>query len=152
MTLTESPARRFRPHPFRLAIPFAVLVGTLAYLGWWHPPALLFAAPLLAVVFTLVAFGNAGVVLSPSGIEWYAIRPGWRFRRVPWSAVRDVRAALFGFGNCITLTLDPGRYEPWAWGRVRPDRPIEVQLWRTTFVDGDELLDALRHFAITASK
>ncbi|HVL12957.1 MAG TPA: hypothetical protein VM529_10355 [Gemmata sp.] len=137
-------ARIFRPHPVYILIPFAVGLVAIAATAWFAPLALLYTVPTIAVALAIVSLGNAGLIVTRDGIEWYALRPRWRFRAVPWDAVIDVRRSLFGRGNAIRLKVKPGRYEPWIWGTPHPDRPQTIVIHLIPLCDRDDLLTAIQ--------
>jgi hypothetical protein len=142
-TLPE--CEHFRPRRVLLVLPFAVAVATVAGIGWWAPIGLVYAVPLMGLMLALVALGNSGLIVSREGIEWYALHPNWRFRKIPWHAVVDVRKGLLGLGGWISLTVESGRYEPWAWGTPRPGRQLTIEIRPLALVRGDEVLDAIRN-------
>src|SRR5262245_53112565 len=141
---TNPQCQLFRPRRFFLVFPCATAALTMAVIGWQFPIALWSAVPLIGLALALTAFGNAGLILSREGVEWYALSPKWRFRRVPWHAVLGVRRGLFGLGNRIDLIVLSGHYEPWAWGTPRRDQQRVLEIWPTALVRGDEVLEAIK--------
>jgi hypothetical protein len=136
--------QHFAPNALFLIIPFAIGGAALGLIAWFAPLALFFAAPVLGVILAIGALGNAGVILSPEGIEWYALDPRWRFRKVPWHAVVEVRKGILGIGGRIRLVVHAGRYEPWVWGTPTPGSLDDIEMHPVVLVRGDELLEALR--------
>jgi hypothetical protein len=141
-SLTED--RHFRPQRWRFAIIFVIAAGTLGGIAWFAPVALLYAVPVFAVVLAVVAFAHAGLILTDEGIEWYALRPRWRFRKIPWHAVLEVKRSLFGLFGPIRLVVEFGRYEAWVWGTPRPGRRLDFEIWTRGLVGGEELLPAIQ--------
>ncbi len=150
MQTTQPQMQVFRPRFVYLALPFAVTVIAIVAIGWFSPPVLLFALPLFAVVLTIGATSNSGLILSHEGIEWYAVTPRWRFRKIPWKAVRSARLGFFGFGRTyfgpIILTVELDRYEWWAWGTPRRDKCLTIEIFRRYLVRHDEIWDAIQHW------
>ena len=125
-------------HRFWIRCAFAALAfGGFAYrvpaaAGW---AALGFV---LIVAFALVL--HRGLILTADGLTWYVVHPRFVYRRVPWAGVNAVRTGFFG--NRLYLDVDPGRYEPVLWGRVRSPITIHVR----ELVRGEELRDAIESF------
>lgn len=143
MSATHPQCEVFPPQQYRFMIGAVLAVAAIGAAGWLAPLALLFVVPLFAVVLAIGAFSNAGLILSDDGIEWYALRRKWRFRKVPWSAVIGVRRRFLGL-DPIVLTVEGGRYERWVWGTPRRDRPIDFGIWTNALVGGGDVLAALR--------
>lgn len=135
----------FRRQQYRLAIPClfaAVMFGLFAYNvpnGRWV------AAPALGLTLLFASLLHGGLVLSPEGIAWYVLTPRWRYRFIPWGAVIEAQKSRFGQPR-IRVTAEPGRYEPWVWGAVRPGRPIGVTIWTRNYADGEHIWPAVHHF------
>lgn len=147
MSDATPPARRvFRRQWHRFAVPAAVAVAAFGGFAWRIPDGLWVAIPGLCVSLLFCACLHGGLTLTREGIEWYVIRPNWRFRTIPWAAVRDVRKSLFGLLPRIRLVAAPGRYELWVWGTPRPDRPMEVEIWTQGLTGGDAVWDAIHQF------
>jgi hypothetical protein len=123
-----------------------VAVTYLVAAAWFAPVAPLFGIPLMVLCATIGAFTNAGIILSGDGIAWYALVPRWRFRVVPWQAVRGVRRNFFGRGGVVYITVESGRYEPTVRGEPRPGRTEILEVWLRTVVNSDELVPAVEEW------
>jgi hypothetical protein len=143
--------RHFAPNRLRLAAVVAVAVATVVGVGLRLPQALWAVVPGLAIGLAVAAVGLPGLTLSPDGIAWYAVRPRWRFRTVPWGAVRDVHPRPFGLGAALHLIVAPGRYEPWVWGEPRRGGDVTLEIWLRGLERGDEVLDAIRGRLVRAA-
>jgi hypothetical protein len=123
---------------------FAVTVfGVFAYRidgGFW----LAVLGICLSLAFCALLHG--GLVISHEGIEWYILRPKWRYRFIPWHVVLDVRKSLFGVLHPIRLIVKHGRYEPWLWGTPQPDRKMDVEIWPNGYADGEAIWDTIHQF------
>lgn len=146
MSVPHRQPQIFRPLRLRFVIIIAITLTALGLIAAKFPMALWYAFPLFGLVLVLAAFLNAGLILSDEGIAWYAVHPGWRFRKVPWSAVLDVHRGLFGLGGQIVLVVKSGRYEPWVWGTPRRDEQIEIEIWPNTLASGEEVLPSLQQW------
>jgi len=136
--------RHFRPQQWRFGIAAVLMTVTLAATAWMAPVSLLGTVPLFAIVLAVAAFGNPGVILSEEGIAWYALRSGWRFRKIPWQAVLEAKRSFLGLLGPVRLVVESGRYEVLVWGTPRPGRNLDVEIWTNALVGGEELLQALR--------
>jgi hypothetical protein len=143
-TIAPSRPRHFRRHWWRAVVPGAFAIGLFGMFAHRIPDGVWAAVPGLAFVLVLCAALHGGLVVSPAGIEWYAVRPRWRYRAVPWDAVLDVRGGPLGLLPA-RLIVKPGRYEPWVWGKPS-DRPMEFELWPTGYAGGEEMMSTLRRF------
>ena len=84
-------------------------------------------------------------MISSEGIEWYILRPKWRYRAIPWRAVLDVRKSLFGL-QPIRLIVEHARYEPWLWGTPQRDRQMDIEIWPNAYTGGEAIWDVIRQF------
>jgi hypothetical protein len=76
----------------------------------------------------LCAALHGGLILTDDGIAWYILRPAWRYRFIPWSAVRDVRKFLFVL-HPVRLIMKPGERE--------------LCVWPKEYIGGERLWDAI---------
>lgn len=135
----------FRRHWWRTAIPAAFAVVMFGLFVHHVPAAVGVAVPSLGLLLLLCAALHGGVTVSREGIAWYILRPKWRYRVIPWSAVLDVRKSLFGL-NPVRLIVEHRRYEPWVWGTEQPDRRSEVEVWPNGYAGGEALWDTIHRY------
>jgi hypothetical protein len=141
---TDHPEPRyFRPRRVFFVFAFAVVIAALVAVGWRAAVALLFGIPLVAFVVAIAAFLNAGLILSREGIEWYALTPRWRFRKVPWDAVLGVRGQHHDGRGVLYLIVESGCYERWVWGTPHEGRTAIIEIRLGTVVRGAELAEAI---------
>jgi hypothetical protein len=144
--INQMTCKVFHPQWWRTGLIGAIALTLIGVVGWRLPTALWVCVPMLGLTLVLAAFLHAGLILSRRGIEWYAIHPQWRFRKVPWHAVRDVRRGLFGFGGQIVLTVESGCYEVWVWGRPRRDREITIEIYPNALARGEEVWGSIQEW------
>lgn len=106
------------------------------------------AMGLVACVFSVLfcVLMHRGLIVSSQGIAWYLVRPQWRYRFIPWSAVHDVRRSPIAMRNCIQLMVRHDRYEIWIWGKPNPDRQMSIEIWIQGFTDGHAIEETIEHF------
>ena len=146
MRANHPPCEHFSPQRHRLVIPFTLAAVALVGIGWLAPAALLFSVPMFAVILAVVSAGNPGLIVSHEGLQWYALRPRWRFRKVPWDAVVDARRGAFGLGTSIHVVVRSGKYEPWAWGTPELDGQAAIDIWPMALRGGDAVFPTIRNW------
>jgi hypothetical protein len=133
----------FRRQWHRLVIPCAFAVLAFGMFAYRVPNGVWYAAPGLGVILGLAVGLHRGVVLTRDGIEWFVVQPRWRYRRVPWSALIEVRPGWFGAGQAVRLVVADGRYEPWVWGTPKVGGRREVVITTRDLAGGAALYDAI---------
>lgn len=136
--------RHFPRQWFRSLIPFGFAVVAFGMFADRVPGGVWYAVPGLCLVTAFALALHGGLILTRDGIEWYAVHPRWRFRRVPWSAVLDARPGWLGAGHSVRLVVADGRYEPWVWGTPEPGGRREVVVHTRDLAEGAAVWDAIR--------
>lgn len=141
--MTDRSEQIFWPNRRGLLAGVLVMIAIFAVIGWMKPTALWIAAPFLTCVFVLRMTVRYGLILSHSGIDWFVLSPQWRYRSIPWSAVKDIRWSLFGYGGWIILSVEGGRYERTLWGSSCRERMMTFPLYPHSYALGRDLWDTL---------
>lgn len=144
-TRSDFDQRLFRRAWFRLVIPLlfaAVMFGIALH---QRPEQFAYALGGFGIVTCFCLLLHGGVLVSTSGIAWYVLTPRWRYRVVPWDAVRGLSRCRWGQRK-ILLDVQPGRYEPWVWGSPQPDRPMTILLDTRNLAEGDAVWPTLQAF------
>jgi len=137
--------QHFRRHWYRAAIPGAFAVASFGLFAYRVPDGIWVAIPLLCLSLLFCALLHGGLIISSEGIEWYILRPKWRYRAIPWQAVLDVRKTRLGL-HPLRLIVQHGRYELWLWGAPQPDRQMDIEIWPNAYSGGEAIWDAIQHF------
>lgn len=119
--------RHFRRQWHRSVIPSVVAIATFGLFAYRIPDGLGIAIPGICFILALCGLMHGGLIVSRDGIEWYVLRPKWRYRKIPWHAVLDARRNRFRNPE-VRLVVESGRYEPWVWGTPRRDRVAEIPI------------------------
>ncbi len=150
MPAPPSPPEFYRPKLAFLLFPFGIAAIFIVGIAWMQPLILAIVVPFFALVLTLVATGNSGLILSPEGLEWYALHPRWRFRKVPWHAIVSTRNGFFQLGYApfgpVLLTVEFGQYERWVWGKPRRDKHATIEIWTRHLVCGKNLWESIERW------
>ena len=121
------------------------MVAAFGQFAYRIPDGIWVAIPFLCFSLLFCAFLQGGLIISGEGIEWYILRPKWRYRAIPWQAVLDVRKTRFGL-HPIGLIVEHGRYEPWLWGTPQRDRQMDIDIWSNGYAGGEAIWDAIQYF------
>lgn len=137
--MSEDSDLLFRPRRASYLLTGAVLAVMLAIAGWYDFDAVIYFGPVLAGILTLVTLLQPGIEVTDDGLNWFILRPQWRYRFVPWTAIRELKRSFFGIGDRIRLICEPGRFHRPIWGTKA--RPRVIELSRRSFVRGGELIE-----------
>lgn len=137
-------AIHFRRQLFRLVVPCLFAIAMFAAFAYHVPQGAWYAIPGVIIAVCFASLLHGGVSLTRDGITWYRLHPRFTYRTVPWTAIHDVSRGRFGIGSSIHLTVAPGRYEAWIWGK--PVRELEITINPRELTDGESLWSAIHHF------
>jgi hypothetical protein len=145
-TMTDRPEQILWPNRRGWLAGVVVLIAIFAVIGWMKPAALWVAVPFLTCIFVARMTVRYGLILSHAGIEWFILSPQWRYRSIPWSAVKHIRWSIFGYGGWIILYVEGGKYERNVWGTPRRERTMTYPIYPHSFALGRGVWDALHNW------
>ncbi|MEZ6142462.1 MAG: hypothetical protein R3B84_18035 [Zavarzinella sp.] len=141
--MTNSVTFRRQWHRSILPAIFALGVGLMT--TYYQPGAALIALPICVLIAIGCIVSHTGITITSTEITWFLLNPRWRYRTVPWAVVLDIRKTL-KILHPVRLIVQHGKYEPWAWGTVKPGKKMEVLIWTNAFHRGYELWDTLQQY------